>query len=358
MSFVGASIAQAQQITAANSGISSLQAAVAARVELSTYNAKVALLDAKDVAMEGRLDAVEVLAASKVAQSTYIAKVAALDAKDVEVEARLDDVEALAATKVAQSAYDLKVAALEGADAAAAARLDAIEGDIAGRVQDAIDEKVAQTVFEALADELRLADSALTAAVATKVASVTQQAVDDAQNAVIAQKASIADLSGAITTVNASITSLQNGKVDKSQYNAKVAALEEFVQLMLKTYTITLPNNTTYAYNGNFQNALAMGFQPENPVSLAYNSVSKLLTFQLPNTAQYLSFVDMNINGAWVQRWNPALNQPNTTPFSRSGSTITINLSAFTPTGSITVFTRYDAYSGNSNAGTAQVAVA
>lgn len=358
MSFVGKSIAQAQEISSAASGISALQSAVAARVELSVYNAKVALLDAKDVQQDSRLTDVEAVAASKVAQSTYIAKVAAIDAKDVEQDGRLGDVEVLAASKVDQSAYDMKMTALESADAAAVARLDALETDIAGRVQDAIDDKVAQGVFDSLADELRSADSALTAALATKVAATTQSAVDAAQNAIITQKADITSLNSAVASVNASIVSLDNAKVSKNQYNAKVAALEEFIQLMLKTYTITLPNNSTYSYTGNFQNALAMGFQPENPVNLAYNSVSKLLTFQLPNTAQFLSFVDMNINGAWVQRWNPALNQPNTTPFSRSGSTITIDLAAFTPAGSITVFTRYDAYSGNSNAGTAQVSVA
>lgn len=368
MSFVGSCIAQAAALDSQDGRLASVEAAVATKVEQATYLAKVAALDAKDSEQEGRLSAVET---GKVAVGTYMSKMSALDAKDAEQDGHLSALDSVVATKVSQAAYDSKVAALEAKDAEQDGRLTAVEGsvsaiqtDISGRVQSAIDEKVAQVVFDSLATELRDADSALTTALATKVAATTQASVDAAQDAIIAQKATIAGVNSALNNlVNAfngeieRLDAVDASKLNTSAFDSKVAALEEFINLFLRTYTITLPNNTAYAYSGSYQNVLLGGFQAENPVNLAYDSVSKLLTFNLPNTAAQLTFVDVNINGQWVQRWNPSLNQPNTTPFSRTGSAITIDLSAFNPSGTLQIFTRYDAHTGNSDAGYAQLTV-
>lgn len=352
MSFVGGSISQAAAINTQNSRVAAAEAAIATKLEQSVFNSKLALVDTRDAEQDLRLSGLET---GKVGMDVYIARLEGVDAKDAVQDARLSAVEEVAASKVAQVAYEAKVALLDAKDAEQEARLLAIEEDIEGRVQDAIDEKVAQGVFDSLATELRDADSALTAALATKVAATTQAAVDSAQNAIITQKADITALNTAVATVNSSLSALDAAKVSKNEFNAKVAALEEFAKLLLKTYTITLPTGATYNYNGSFQNALLAGFQPENPVGLAYNASSKVLSFSLPNTAQQLSFVDININGQFIQRWSPSLTAANRSYFSISGSVISVNLSAFTPTGTITVFTRYDVYSGNGNAGQAQV---
>jgi hypothetical protein len=270
MSFTGGSISQGALLSSQDGRISSVEALAGSKVAQSVYDAKVALLDAKDVEHDGRLTAVEALAESKVAQSAYDAKVALLDAKDVEHDGRLDAVEALAESKVAQSAYDAKVALLDAKDVEHDGRLDAVESrataletDISGRVQIAIDEKVAQTVFDALATELRSADSALTSAVATKVATITQEAVDNAQNAVIETKANIADLNASVTTLNASIAT----KVAQSDYNTKTSdltsrdysferrllAFEEFARVLLATYNITKPDGQLYSFTASTQ---------------------------------------------------------------------------------------------------------
>lgn len=354
MSFVGSCIAQAVVLNSQDSRLAAVQAAVATKLEQSEYNAKVALIDAKDVEQDLRLSAVE---SGKVAVDTYLTRLAGVDAKDAEQDGRLDAVEGVAASKVAQTAYDAKMVLIDAKDAAQDARLVAIESDIAGRVQEAIDDKVAQGVFDNLATELRNADSSLTAALATKVAATTQAAIDQAQSDLIAQKASINQVNTAVASMTASLTALDAAKVAKTEYNAKVAALEEFIKLILKTYTITLPTGATYAYTGTFQNALLAGFQPEAPAGLAYDASSKVLSFSLPNTVANLSFIDININGQFIQRWNPTLTAQGRSYYSVSGSVVSVNLSAFTPAGTITVFTRYDAYSGSSAAGQAQVAV-
>lgn len=356
MSFVGFSISQAEQISGADQRLSSVESLASSKVAQSAYDAKLALVDAKDANQDSRLTAVESLASSKVAQSVYDAKMSLLDSNDAAHASRLDAVEALAGTKVAQSAYDAKVALLDAKDAeqdgrlsAVESRATAIESDIGTRIQSEINAKVAQATFDALATELRDADSALTTALATKVAATTQAAVDATQNEVIATKASITGVNNALNNLtnsfNAEIERLDGvdaTKVAQSAYQAKIDALEEFIGIFLQTYTINKPNNQAYEYTGVKQNLLAVAFQTENPSNVVYDSVADTIAFDLPNTVGQLDFVDLNIGGTWYHVIRSSL--------TIAGTRVTIPLSV-PAAGEVLIFTRYDAYSGNSNAG-------
>lgn len=338
--------------------ISALNLAVSQRVLSSTYEAKMVLLDAKDSQQDNRLAAVESLAGSKVDLSAYITKMGLLDSKDEAHESRLSAVESLAGSKVAQDVYAAKVVDLEAADSALGIRIGAIETDITGRVQNAINEKVAQTVFESLATELRSADSALTAAVADRVSAVTQSAVDQAQDDIIAQKATLAQFGNLITNVNGSLSSLDVAKVEKGEFHAKRDAIEEFIAVFLQTYTITKPNGQSYAYTGEKQNVLTPQYNAASPTNLTYNSTSKVLSFSLPaQSALDLNYADVNINGNWFHFVNPDYNQPNASTYSRSGSEIFIDLTAVTVSGLVSVYTRYDSVSQSAAAGYAEITV-
>jgi hypothetical protein len=262
MSYVGGSISQAAAISGAEGRLSAVEALAAAKVAQSVYDAKVALIDAKDAEQDGRLVAVEAVAAAKVAQSVYDAKVALVDAKDAEQDGRLS--------------------AVEG-------RATALESDIGGRVQSAIDEKVAQTVFDSLASELRSADSALTAALATKVSAVTQASVDALQDSAIATKASLAGVNDALSSLAsqfndeiARLDGVDASKVSQADYNdmveglqavdaahdakdaehdGKLAAIIEFIRALLETYTITKPDGNAYEWTGAAQ-GLVIGAPP------------------------------------------------------------------------------------------------
>jgi hypothetical protein len=267
-------------------------------------------------------------------------------------------VESLAGSKVDQSVYAAKVGLLEAADSALSNRVGAIESDITGRVQNAINERVAQTVFESLANELRSADSALTAAVADRVTAGTQSAVDQAQNEIIAQKATLTQFGSLINTVNSALSSLDEAKVEKGEFNAKRDAIEEFIAVFLQTYTITKPNGQAYAYTGVKQNVLAPQYVAASPTNLTYNPTSKVLSFSLPaQSALDLNYADININGNWFHFVNPAYNQPNASTYSRSGSEIFIDLSAVTVSGLVSVYTRYDSVSQSADSGLAEITV-
>ncbi len=355
MSFTGGSISQAALISTADSRLTAVESLAASKVAQTAYDAKVASLEATDASQASLLAGLE---SNKVSVMAYSAKMALLDATDANQASLLAGLEA---NKVAVSAYNTKVAELEAADASAIGRLTAVEAkatalesDIASRVQAEIDAKVAQTVFDSLASELRSADSALTAAVATKVATVTQEAVDNAQNAVIATKASIAGVNAALGSLtnafNAEIVRLDGvdaSKVAQSAYDAKIAALEEFIQVMLQTYTITTPNGN-YAYTGEVQNLLAPAFSPENPINISHSGF--VLEFDLPNTKDQLSFVDVNIGGNWYQAWRGAVAPPNANVLAIAGNRIQMNLPVMV-SGAVQIFTRYDVFTGNSNAG-------
>jgi hypothetical protein len=210
MSFVGGSISQAAAISGADARLSAVEALAGSKVATVDYNAKMAMLDAKDALHDSMID-------SKVAIAAYEAKMTVLDAHDVAIEAR--------------------ALALEGRATAVEARATALETDLANRVQAEIDAKVATTTFDALASELRNADSALSAALATKVAATVQSGVDAAQDAIIGLKKNAADVDA-----------------KDAEHDGKLAALVEFVRVMLKTYTITLPTGGSYAWTGAAQN--------------------------------------------------------------------------------------------------------
>ena len=168
MSFQGYSILQASQIASASTGLSALQATVAANA--ATANA------------------------------------------------------ALATVNTTLSSHDSRLTTAEG-------KITALETDIAGRVETEINSKVSQVVFDSLASELRNADSALTSAVATKVASVTQAAVDQAQNDLIALKASQADVTAYITSNNAAVAA----KLSSSTFATEKAALQASIDSKVAT---------------------------------------------------------------------------------------------------------------------------
>lgn len=327
MSFTGGSISQGALISSQDSRLAAVESLAASKVAQAAYDAKVALLDAKDVEQDSRIMAVESVAASKVAQAVYDAKVAVLDAKDAEHDARLGAIDAK------DIEHEARLDAVEG-------RATALESDIAGRVQSAIDEKVAQTVFDSLASELRSADSALTAALATKVAATTQSAVDALQDSAIATKASITSVNNALGNLQGQI----NAKVATSAYQAKVDALEEFINILLQTYTITKPSGGNYAYTGVKQNLL-VSFTPENPINVVASG--NAISFDLPNTVAQLDFVDVNIAGTWYHILRSSL--------SINGVSVAMVLPVEV-TGEVLIYTRYDAYSGSPNAGFYRIA--
>ena len=151
-----------------------------------------------------------VIAANK---SEYDAYVELNDAKNQEQDDRLDGVET---------------------------RLEAIDTNIIGRVDDAINSKVATTTFELLANELRNADSALSITLATKVATTVQVATDLAQDAKI-------DARVLTTDYNAYTTSdINTNKLNE----IKIAAMEQFIRTLLATYTIKNGSDQTYVYKG------------------------------------------------------------------------------------------------------------
>jgi hypothetical protein len=290
MSYVGGSISQAVAISGAEERLLAVEALAASKVAQAAYDAKIALLDAKD--------------------AEHDAAIAVAVAKDAAHELRLDNVEALAASKVAQAAYDAKVALLDAKDVAHEARLDAVEGratalesNLSGAVQAAIDEKVAQTVFDSLASELRTADSALTAALATKVATVVQNGVDAAQDAIIALKKNAADVDA-----------------KDAEHDGKIAALAEFVQAMLATYTITKPDGNAYEWTGVIQgltfSAPSGGSGAPSgdfPITIVSASNGDLTITSTETFLQNYVFIVPIVNGEPDLTMNMALNGNNNT---------------------------------------------
>jgi len=331
MSFTGVSNLQATQISGLTADRNAINAALDTKLATATYTAKVALLDAVDNQHTADIASLE---ANKVNLSTYNAKIAALDLLDATHDNDIQALQSTAATKVAIDDFNAAVADLEAADAnlqvgvttlqnrattlenrandleANTGSLDlratqletratdlegratqletratALETDISNRVQAEIDDKVAQATFDALATELRDADSALSQALATKVATTVQQQTDDAQNALINSKVAQTDYDAYVASNNAavaskvdqttydatvaSVTSALDARVLTSTYDAKMTALDtrdanlenrdyhwerrflavdEFIRTMLLTYTVTKPDGQPYVW--------------------------------------------------------------------------------------------------------------
>lgn len=324
MSFVGFSISQAQQISAVESG----------KLDQSVFDAKVALQDAKEVEQDGRLVTAESgLAAQGVRLGVAEATLAPLPAL-------------VSANESALTAQGLRLDGAESRLDAVEPRVSAIEGDISTRIQTEINAKVAQATFDALASELRDADSALTTALATKVSAVTQSAVDQAQNTLIQQKASLNDL----------FFTAQQGQVQIDRNKASLNALEEFVRVFLTGYTIVKADGSNYAYSGAVQGLLI----PENPSNILYDPATGALSFDLPNTASVVDFIDIGFNGAFYQF------RSNFGAFTVSGSRLSIadvavagKLPTRPASGELfDIFVRYDATTGTTVSGYARVNVA
>ncbi len=178
-------------------------------------------------------------------KNTYDGYVADNDAKNLEQDQRLD---------------------------AAETRLEAIDTNIIGRVDDAINSKVATVTFDQLADELRNADSALTTALATKVAATVQVATDAAQDAKIDARV----LQTTYDTYTAADIKTNNLN------EIKIAAMEQFIRTFLSTYTIKNAQDQVYTYKGYAQRAFETA---PNAVSI----VSKFMNNQNVNL-QILEF--------------------------------------------------------------------
>jgi chromosome segregation ATPase len=275
----------------------------AVKLDKSVYDAKLAAVDAKDAAQDGRLSAVEGRASTlesradghdasiasleqkKLDVATYAVDQAADAAKHAEQDGRLTAVEARASTlesvKQDKAAYDEKMAAIDAKDAEQDGRLSAVEGrastlekDLSTRVQAEIDSKVSQVVFDSVKAELENTDSALAAALATKVAQTVQYEIDESQNALINTKLAIEDFKRAEEGFNAKlndhefrIKSVEENKVSVKEFKNtvnqlfntdyavehKFLAVFEFIQAMINTYDIRKPDGELYEFTGKFQ---------------------------------------------------------------------------------------------------------
>lgn len=119
-------------------------------------------------------------------------------------------------------------------------RLDSIDTNIIGRVDDAINSKVATTTFDRLAKDLRDVDSDLSITLATKVASTVQVQTDAVQDAKIDTRVLQIDYD----------TYVSNGTNTKKLSEIKIAAMEQFIRALLSTYTVKNGFGQPYIYKG------------------------------------------------------------------------------------------------------------
>jgi hypothetical protein len=247
-SYIGYSNTQKVELIETDLRIDALEAALPTKVDLTVYTNKVALLESNDATHTADI---ATLNSVKVDKTTYNAKVSELTTTNANQDTRLTNLEALAATKVAQTAYNTKVDELEAVDAAFGVRTTAledrataIETNIATTVQAAIDDKVSDAVFQALATELRDKDSELNGILATKVAQTVQDTTDAVQNAQIALRVLQTDY-------DAKVSSLDGKNVN---WEKRLLAVDQWIRAMLATYTIKKGDNTDFVYTAAYQN--------------------------------------------------------------------------------------------------------
>jgi hypothetical protein len=255
-SYIGYSNLQRAELIETDLRIDALEAALPTKVDLTVYNNKVALLEGNDATHTADIAA---LNANKVDKTTYNAKVAELTTTNATQDTRLSSLEALAATKVAQVDYDAKVADLESVDAAFGVRLTnledratSIQNNISTNVQAAIDDKVSDAVFQALATELRDKDSELNGILATKVAQTVQDTTDAAQNAQIALRVLKTDY-------DTKMSSLDGKNVN---WEKRLLAIDQWIRAMLATYTIKKADNNDFVYSAAYQNDVTINPAP------------------------------------------------------------------------------------------------
>ena len=224
---VGGSISQRTKIAAAEDRISIAESNIAQRVKYSDYGTTVT----GPTGLQQDIN-------SRVTTAAYTTKVG-------EIEGRITGVANRA------SALETRADALEG-------RVDAIDADIDGQVQNAIDDKVAVTVFNSLASELRNKDSTLFNSLATKVAQTVQTGVDAAQNAEIEKRVITTNYNSkmeALDNTNTAQDTAIAARTLRATYLQKIAAIEEFLYLLNEDNYIEAVNSdgTEYKYRGTFQ---------------------------------------------------------------------------------------------------------
>lgn len=252
---------------------------------VNAYDTKVAALDDKDAEHDTAL--AELQSGLQAAIASVTESIDGLDADNAAQNTLINGLRSDVDTHTAQigdivSANVTQDGLLTGLRTdvdAVSGRVTTLETSITSTVQDAINEKVAQTTFDALADELRNADSALTQALAEKVATTVQQQTDDAQNALINSKVAQEDFDATVATV-----SDQVGTVDN-----RILAVEEFIRVLLATYPIskTIAGVTSaYDYTGALQ---ALPVTPEPFTFLDKRTEGS-------NTVFTLQFTDYGLN--------------------------------------------------------------
>jgi hypothetical protein len=159
--------------------------------------------------------------------------------------------------------YDAKMLALDSTNVVQDGRLtdlesraDSIELDLGNNIQSQINERITIELFSQIASELRSTDSDLYAQLATKVAEEVQLGIDSTQNSVISLKLDQ-------TVYETKITNLDSVNV---VWEGRLRAIEEFARVMLATYTVQKPDNTSYDFTG-INQALSISPFPVNVIA-------------------------------------------------------------------------------------------
>jgi hypothetical protein len=166
-----------------------------------------------------------------------------LEAEDTDLQNQLDSM---------TSIFDADIVSLTAFNTSQNNTITALEtditgitNDISGRVQAEINAKVSNAIFEELKTDLEAEDSEIRAILATKVNAALQADLDDGQNDAIDTKVDL-------TVYNAKVEELT---AMNHTWEERFRAAEEFIRVMLATYTITNPNtNNIFSFSGALQN--------------------------------------------------------------------------------------------------------
>jgi hypothetical protein len=181
----------------------------------------------------------------KIASNYSIFEVARdlLEAKDDDLQTQLDTM---------FSTFSAGIASLNDMDTSQNNKLTALETDInnittdiSGRVQAEIDDKVSDALFQSVKASLETADNSIFDSLATKVNAALQADLDDAQNDAIDDKVDLVVYDQKVEELTAM----------NHTWEQRFRAAEEFIRVMLATYTITNPNTSnTFLFTGALQN--------------------------------------------------------------------------------------------------------
>jgi hypothetical protein len=113
---------------------------------------------------------------------------------------------------------------------------------------------------------------------------------------------------------------------------------------------------TNSAEPGLYELVAAPVITPENPINVTYDG--RYIIFDLPNTAQYLDFVDVLIGGNYYRGWaDPSSVGVGEFHLGIVGTTVTVQLPVLV-TGVVQIITRYDKYTNSSDNGLYELVVA